>query len=177
MVASLATNGNGLILTSPLGAQPVTIANVGGSQAASGLGFIPHGSTSATGTTSGTNSVIQGADISGVQVEGVFSSIIRLKSAITSNRPEDLPSIVESIDVDLERLSMARGIVGSRQQSIESIKSISADQQISLKQVESNELDADLAKVISDLTGRQAALEASLQMMGQVTKLTLFNYI
>jgi flagellar hook-associated protein 3 FlgL len=177
VVASLATNGNGLVLSSPVGAQPLAVANVGGSQAASGLGLIPYGQTSVTGNTSGTNSVIQGADISGVQVEGVFSSIIRLKSAITNNRPEDLPSIVESIDADLERLSMARGVVGSRQQSIESIKSISADQQIALKQIESHELDSDLAKVISDLTGRQAALEASLQMMGQVTKLTLFNYI
>lgn len=177
VVASLAANGNGLVLTSPLGSQPLAVANVGGSQAASGLGFIPYGASSTTGTTSGANSVIQGADISGVQVEGVFSSITRLQSAITNNRPEDLPSIVEAIDADLERLSMARGIVGSRQQSIESIKSLSADQQIALKQIESNELDADLAKVISDLTGRQAALEASLQLMGQVTKLTLFNYI
>ncbi len=177
VVASLATNGNGLVLTSPAGTEPLAIANVGGSQAATGLGFIPYGQTSTTGTTTGSNSVIQGADISGVQVEGVFSSITRLKSAISKNRPEDLPSIVESIDADLERLSMARGIVGSRQQSIESIKNISADQQIALKQVESNELDADLAKVISDLTGRQAALEASLQMMSQVTKLTLFNYL
>jgi flagellin-like hook-associated protein FlgL len=100
-----------------------------------------------------------------------------LKSAITNNRQEDLPQIVESIDADLERLSLARGIVGARQQSIESIKSTSADQQIQLKQVESNELDADLAKVISELSGRQASLEASLQLMGQVTKLTLFNYI
>ena len=177
VVASLVTNGNGLQLSSPIGAQPLSIANVGGSQAAWGLGLVARSASSATGTTVSGNSVIQGADISGVQVEGVFSSITRLKSAITNNRQEDLPQIVESIDADLERLSLARGIVGSRQQSIESIKALSADQQIRLKEVESNELDADLAKVISDLSGRQSALEASLQLMGQVTKLTLFNYI
>ena len=120
----------------------------------SGLGLIPYVTTSATGShLRHQPASSQALNVSGVQVEGVFSSITRLKSAITNNRPEDLPSIVESIDADLERLSMARGIVGSRQQSIESIKSISADQQISLKQVESNELDADLPKVISDLTG------------------------
>jgi flagellar hook-associated protein 3 FlgL len=177
VVASLATNGNGLQLSTPNGAQPLSVANVGGSQAAWGLGLVPRGASSATGTTTGTSSVIQGADISGVQVEGVFSSIIRLKSAITNNRQEELPQIVDSIDADLERLSLARGIVGFRQQSIESTKSLSAEQQIQLQQVASDELDADLAQVISELTGRQAALEASLQLMGQVTKLTLFNYI
>lgn len=177
VIASLPTNSNGLQLSTPVGAQPLSIANVGGSQAAWGLGLVPRNASSATGTTVGTNSQIQGADISGVQVEGVFSSITQLQSAINSGRQEDLPQIVALMDADLERLSLARSIIGSRQQSIESIKTLSADQQILLKQVESNELDADLAQVISDLTGRQAALEASLQLMGQVTKLTLFNYI
>ncbi len=177
VVASLAANGNGLKLSAPVGAQALSIANVGGSQAASGLGLVARGSTSATGVTTGTNSVIQGDDISGVQVEGVFSSITRLKSAVTNKRVEDLPQIVSSIDADLERLSLARGLVGARQQSIQSIKSSSADEQITLKQVESDELDADFVKVTSELTGRQAALEASLQLMGQVTKLSLFNYI
>ena len=177
VVASLATIGNGLKLTAPDGAQPLSIANVGGSQAATGLGLVARGASSTAGTTTGVNSVIQGADVSGVQVEGIFNSLIRLKSAITDTRQEDLPQIVDAIDADLQRLSLARGIVGSRQQSIESIKSSSADQQLLLKGVESKELDADLATVISDLKGRQAALEASLQLMGQVTKLTLFNYI
>ena len=125
----------------------------------------------------GANNVINGSDVSGVQVEGVFTSLTRLKNAITGNSQEDLPSIVESIDADLQRLSLARGIVGARQQSIESIKSSSADQQIRLKEVESNELDADLAGTISELSGRQAALEASLQLMSQVTQLSLFNYL
>ncbi len=177
VVASLASNGNGLKLSALEGAQPLSVANVGGSQAAWGLGLVARGATSASGVTTGASTVIQGDDISGVQVEGVFSSITRLKSAITNNRPEDLPQIVDSIDADLQRLSLARGIVGARQQSIESIKSSSADEQISLKQVESNELDADFAQVTSELTGRQAALQASLQLMGQVTKLSLFNYI
>ncbi len=177
VVASLATSGNGLRLSAPSGTQQIGIRNVGGSQAAWGLGLVDRDSTSATGSTVGTDSIIQGADISGVQVEGVFTSINNLKQAITNSRPEDLPQIVESLDADLQRLSLARGVVGARQQSIESIKNSSADQQIRLKEVESNELDADLAQVISQLSGRQAALEASLQLMSQVTQLSLFNYL
>ena len=177
IVASLSTNGNGLVLSAVSGAQPISVANVGGSQAAWGLGLVARDTSSTAGSTVGANNVINGSDVSGVQVEGVFTSLTRLKNAITGNSQEDLPSIVESIDADLQRLSLARGIVGARQQSIESIKSSSADQQIRLKEVESNELDADLAGTISELSGRQAALEASLQLMSQVTQLSLFNYL
>lgn len=177
VVASLGTSGNGLVLSALGGAQPLSVSNVGGSQAAWGLGLVPRGSSSTAGTVNGANSVIRGADVSGVQVEGVFSTLSRLRNAVTDNRQEDLPGIVDALDTDLQRLSLARGIVGARQQSIESIKSSSADQQIRLKEVESNELDADLAQTISELSGRQAALEASLNLMGQVTRLTLFDYI
>ncbi len=177
VVASVSTNGNGLVLSAPTGAQPISVANVGGSQAAWGLGLVARDASSSAGSTSGANNVIRGSDVSGVQVEGAFTSIARLRDAIAENRQEGLPSIVESIDADLQRLSLARGVIGARQQSIESIKSSSADQQIRLKEVESNELDADLAQTISELSGRQAALEASLQLMSQVTQLTLFNYL
>ncbi len=177
VVASLGTGSNGLILSALDGGQPLSVSNVGGSQAAWGLGLVAHGASSSTGTFNGVNSVIRGADVSGVQVEGVFSSLSRLRTAITGNRQEDLPGIVDALDADLQRLSLARSVVGARQQSIESIKSSSAEQQTRLKEIESNELDADLAQTIAELSGRQAALEASLQMMGQITKLTLFNYI
>ncbi len=177
IVASLKATGNGLVLTAPVGAQPISITNSGGSQAAVGLGLIPSGETVASGATVGANSVIGGADVSGVQVDGVFSSLTALKAAIKNNRPEDMPRILASIDKDLERLSLARGIVGARQQAITDMQDSSANQQVQLKQIESDAVDADLAQVISDLSARQAALEASLQMMGQISKLTLFNYI
>ena len=83
----------------------------------------------------------------------------------------------ESLDRDLDRLNVARGLVGSRQQNISQRIDKSADEQIRLKEVESEHLDADLASVISELTHRQAALEASLQLMGQTARMTLFDYL
>ncbi len=177
VVASLATTGNGLVLTAPAGAQPISVTNTGGSQAAVGLGLIPKGQTIATGTAVATNSVIGGADVSGVQVAGVFSSLTALRDAIKNNRPEDMPRIMAGIEQDLQRVSLARGVVGARQQSIADMQDSSANQQVQLKQTESDAVDADLAQVISDLSARQASLTASLQMMGQLSKLTLFNYI
>ncbi len=51
------------------------------------------------------------------------------------------------------------------------------DQQVQLKEVESLEIDADLASVISELTSRQAALEAILRLMGTSSQLSLFDFI
>lgn len=177
IVASIATVGNGIVLTSPTGTQQIEVRNVGGSKAAEGLGLTPRGDASTVGTTVGTDSVIGGSDVSGFEVEGAFTSLIRLRQAIETGRNDDIDRIASALDNDLARLSLARGHVGTRQQSIDSIKDLNAEQQLLLTQIESDELDADLASVISDLAGREAALQASLKVMGQTTRLTLFDYI
>ncbi|MEZ6135502.1 MAG: hypothetical protein R3C53_11390 [Pirellulaceae bacterium] len=177
IVASLATTGNGLVLTADSGINPVTVENVGGSQAAWGLGLVPRDQSIAASTLSGTSTVIRGADVSGVEVESAFTSLIRLRQAIETGQTENIERITQMLDNDLQRMSLARSFVGTRQQSIDSMHDLSAEQQLQLKQIESNELDADLATVISELASREAALQASLQLMGQTTRQSLFDYL
>jgi flagellar hook-associated protein 3 FlgL len=177
IVASLSTTGNGIVLTAPTGAAPISVQNAGGSQAAWGLGLIARDQQITTGTNSGSSNVIQGTDVSGIEVEGTFTSLIRMRQAIEVGRPEDLIRITAALDADLQRMSLARSFIGTRQQSIGNIIDLSAEQQLQLKQIESDELDADLASVISELSSREAALQASLQLMGQTTRQTLFDYI
>ncbi len=177
IVASLATTGNGLVLTAPIGATPIKVANAGGSQAATGLGLVPSGSLDTTGANAGTSNSIRGTDVSGVEVESIFSSLIRMRQAIEAGEPEAMLRIANGLETDIQRMSMARSFVGARQQSLESTLDLSAEQQLQLKEIESNELDADLAEVISELAAREAALQASLQLMGQSTRQSLFDYI
>lgn len=177
IVASLATTGNGLVLTAPIGDAPIRVANAGGSQAATGLGLVPAGSLDTTGVNAGTSNSIRGRDVSGLEVESIFSSLIRMRQAIEAGRPEDMRRIADGLESDLQRMSMARSFVGTRQQSLANTLDLSAEQQLQLKEIESNELDADLAQVISELAAREAALQASLQLMGQSTRQSLFDYI
>jgi flagellar hook-associated protein 3 FlgL len=74
-------------------------------------------------------------------------------------------------------MGMSRGELGMRQQRIDKMLIQTEDQQIALKAAESEELDVDLAQAISDLQGRQAALQASLTLMGQIGQLSLWNYL
>lgn len=177
VTASLASVGNGLTLSANNGAQPISISSVGGSQAVWGLGLIPPGQASVTGTPTGTTSEISGRDVSGIEVEGIFNSLIRLREAVEAGRPEDIERIAAGLDDDVQRMSLARGLVGTRQQSIESLTDLNAEQQIQLTEAESDELDADLAQVISDLAAREAAMQASLQLIGRASQLSLFDYV
>ncbi len=175
--ASLATNGNGIVLSAATGAQPIGIRVPGGTQAAWDLGLVPEGETQVTGSVAGGSSVINGTDVSGIEVEGIFTTLIQLKQAIESERIEDMPRVAAKLDDDLQRLAMSRGLVGTRQQNIARTQDLSAEQQLLLTQMESDELDADLAQTISELTAREAALQASLNLMGQTARLTLFDYL
>ncbi len=177
ITASLANIGGGIVLSSLAGASPIQVRNAGGSQAAWGLGLVPRTSDNSVGVTNGALSVISGQDVSGIEVEGVFTSLIRMKQAIEQDQTADLSRITATLDDDLQRMSLSRGFIGTRQQSIERVRDLTAEQQLQLKEIESNEIDADLASVISELSTRQAALQASLQLMGSASKLTLFNYI
>lgn len=177
VTAALSANGNGLVLSAPTGAQQLQIINSGGSQAATGLGLVPTGSASATGATVGTESVIAGSDVSGIEVEGVYTTLLRLDEAVRTGDSKAMERLVDSLDSDIRRLSMSRGVVGTRQQSIEAMQTRTEDQQVQLKEVESLEIDADLASVISELSSRQAALEASLRLMGTSSQLSLFDFI
>ena len=177
IVASLAPNGNGLVLTAPTGAQAIAVTNAGGSQAAWSLGLVAPGQSSTSGTTVGANSVIGGADVSGVEVEGAFTTLLRLEDAVRSGNTKDMERLVNSLDADIQRMSLSRSVVGTRQQDISNLMSRTDDQQVQLKEVEADEIEADLASVISNLQSRQAAMQASLQLMGQSSRMTLFDFI
>ncbi|MGN6545017.1 MAG: hypothetical protein ACTHK7_08200, partial [Aureliella sp.] len=153
------------------------VTNSGGSQAAWGLGLVPQGQSGASGTTVGTDSVISGLDVSGVEVEGTFTTLIRLEDAIANGRTNDMERLVNSLDTDIGRLSLSRSVVGTRQQTVEGLQSRNDEQKIQLKDVESNEIEADLAEVISQLSSRQAAFQASLQLIGQSNQMSLFNFL
>ncbi len=177
ITASLANAGNGITLSATSGSQPIAVKNAGGSQAAWGLGLVPRSTDNTTGVSSGGLSIISGADVSGVEVEGVFTSLIRMRQSIESGQDLDMSRVTAALDVDVHRMALSRSLIGARQQSIQQVKDLSAEQQLQLKQIASDQLDTDLASAISDMSARQAALQASLQLMGNMSKLTLFNYI
>ena len=187
--ASLNAAGNGITISSavyvpdPIGPPltttpgPIKVRNAGGSQAASGLGLIPKGSTEVEATLTGTTYTVIGKDPNPHEVKGVFNSLIRLRDAIAAKDTTAVARAVDLVDLDLSRLSLSRGELGVQQQRIDDLKSLQEENQIEMKADESKNLDADLAQTISELQARQASYEASLKLLSGASQLSLFNYL
>ncbi len=125
----------------------------------------------------GSDYVLTGTDPNPQEVKGVFNSLVRLRDAITDGDLTKIDRSIALLDEDLDQISLARGELGVRLQRIERLQETNDASQIELKTQESELVDADLAKLISDLTARQAAQQASLQLLGQVSKLSLFDFL
>jgi flagellar hook-associated protein 3 FlgL len=189
ITASLNAVGNGIQLTSPvyvpdpLGPPltttpgPIKVANLGGSTVAWDLGFIPDGEFHVDATLVGSDYVVTGRDTNPQEVKGVFNSLVRLRDAIASENTFDVSRAVQLIDQDLSRLTLSRGSLGVQQQRIDDLKALQEENKIEMKADESRNLEADLAATITELTGRQAAYEASLRLLANASQLTLFNYL
>ncbi len=81
------------------------------------------------------------------------------------------------IDEGSSRVTFSRAEIGARQQGLETLQTRLDDEEIELKDSLSNEINTDLAEAISNLTARQAALQASLQLMAQTSKLTILDFL
>jgi len=67
--------------------------------------------------------------------------------------------------------------LGARQQGVEVLKNRLDIEDVELQQALSLEYDADLSAVISELTARQAAFQASLQAMAKIYQMSLLDYL
>jgi flagellar hook-associated protein 3 FlgL len=179
VVARLATFGNGIELFdgNTAGADPLQVIKPFANTAAVDLGLIPQGASSAVGVTSGIGETLTGRDVNPQEVSGIFNSLLRLQSALVPFDRGRLERAVGLLDLDFDRLNLARGEVGARGKVLETVESQLEDEEILLASNLSDEIDTDLPEAISQLAARQAALQASLQLAGQVFQLSLFNYL
>jgi flagellar hook-associated protein 3 FlgL len=181
VTASLATNGNGILLTTadPSGSTgQLQVTAAAGGTAAAQLGLVPAGaSQSAAATVSGGVATLQGSDPNPGQVDGIFNTLIRLKSALTSGDSLGIQNGLSALSTDQDRLNLARSTLGEQEQSLSNIQTQLTNSSTSLQSSLSQNVDVDMAQVISQLSGAQTSMEASLQTTALVSKLTLLNYL
>jgi flagellin-like hook-associated protein FlgL len=175
LTARLATTGNGIeLVDASAGVSTLSVAGVEGSQAAELLGFLPNGTVSVDGSG---NQILTSADHHSFEVDSVYNSLIRLRTALQNGDPVAIGEAVERIDVDLNRVTFARGEIGTRLQTLDAVETRLEDENVQLRSALSNEIDVDLVEAISNLTARQYALQASLQMSASILNLSILDYL
>jgi flagellar hook-associated protein 3 FlgL len=179
VIARLSTLGNGIELFDGniIGTDTLSITAAFGSNAAIELGLIPSGSSTATATAGVSGDTLTGTDTNPQEVSGLFNSLIRVRDALDNFNREELSRALALLDEDFDRVTFARGDIGARNQAIDTIQTQIEDQVNQLKASLSDDIETDLPEAISNLTAKQAALQASLQLAAQVFQTSLLNYL
>lgn len=170
VTASIASVGNGISLSfDNSGGQSLTASGV----VAERLGLVSEAGGSQTSTTG----ELVGTDANPQQVESVFNTLLRLRSALQANETTEIARQVESLQEDQTRATFARSELGARLDSLDTLKIRLEDEEVELRNSLSLEIDVDLTEAISNFTARQFSLQASLQTTASLLQLTVLNFI
>ena len=121
--------------------------------------------------------VITGADVNEQETKGVFTALLRLCQAITANDNGAVQRAIGILDDATTSLNYTRAELGARQQGLTDVQDRLNTEDIDLQKSLSDNHDADLVQVVSELAARQAAYKASLQTMGKIMQMSLLDYL
>ncbi|HEY4758939.1 MAG TPA: hypothetical protein VIH42_00005, partial [Thermoguttaceae bacterium] len=174
LVARLAEYGNGIeLVDNSVGPGTLTVVRNPSSRAAVDLGLVPEGESQSTSS----SNTLTGADVNKSETEGIFTALLRLRQALETNDTAGIQRSVDLLDTSTLNLNFSRAELGVRQQGLDVIKNRLDSEDIELRKVLSNEYDADITQVASDLVARQTSFEASLRATASIFQMSLMNYL
>ena len=170
VTAQLNSTGNGIELVDNSGGTgTLAVTGLNGSQAASQLGILK--SASAPGNT------INGGDVNPVQPTGLFSSLIKLRDALTNNDISGITQAGTLLQADASRVTQAQGLVGAREQDVQNRIASTQSDQLSLQSSLSLLQDTDMTTAITQLEQVQNAYQAALQVGAKQQSLSLMDFV
>ena len=128
-------------------------------------------------TSGGISFGYRGTDPNPQEVKSVFNALVRLEEAILNN---DIPAITrgaELLDTAQDNIVFHRAEIGARVQGLNAMADRLAGEDIELQTAISDEIDVDFVQAVTEVTQRQAAMEASLQLIGRTFQLSLLDYL
>jgi len=168
LVASFKTSGNGIQLTDNSGTGALTIVKNEISEALGVDGTEPSG----VATTP-----LSGRDVNPQEAAGAFNALIRLRDALRSGDRTQLSRLDDQIDEAIGNVTFARGEVGIRLKDLDNLEEQISQEKLQFQSALTEDLEVDLAEVISELATRQTTYEATLKVSAQLLQLSLAQYL
>lgn len=189
-----------LVLTGPADGSEIILAeSITDNGIASASGGINGGNQSVYGTftiapNSPTDVMIAGASLSDVGLTAdtlngasgrvdLFTILTRTEEAIRAGNVDNINGAGGSIQAQIENLEIAanqnrsqRGTLGARAQRIDLAMVHQEDAQIDLKQILSRYQDADMVEVFNDITQKETAFQAALNITARVSQISILDY-
>jgi flagellin-like hook-associated protein FlgL len=100
-----------------------------------------------------------------------------LRDALTANDVQGVQRSVDMLDTATTNMNYTRAALGARQQGLVVVQDRLATENVQLQVSLSDNHDADLAQVVSDLASRQTAYQASLMTLGKIMQMSLLDYM
>lgn len=118
-------------------------------------------------------------DASGVDLFQVFDNIIAALDSPPPALPNPGAALAEmgNLDRGAEQVSRFRSQMGNLGNRVENAMLGMEDASIEMQKVLSRYEDADIVKVLSDMTQQETAFKAALEITGRVNKLTILDFI
>jgi len=177
VIPSMNPRGNGIQLLAPPGPNPITVWRGEISNAAELLGFVKPGQNSSNGVTLGPFAVFNSNEFNTLEAGGTIDTLIRLQQAVRGGDVREIGRLQGLLDIGIDKMNNIRGRVGVWSQNVDQMKDAAEGQKIALTAELSTEVDTDFAAVVSEMTQRQASLEASMRLIGQTARLSLIDFL
>lgn len=170
--AGLSTGANGIVFADSSG--PVSgstrVTSLNG-HAAEDLGLL-EGTYTAGGT-----AIFAGGDRARARVDSVFSTFIELQGALNGNDQRGITLAGERLGQDVDVLTRARALVGSRSQRVESARTRLEDSNLLTQRIRSELADVDYTEAATRFSLLQLAQQAGLATSARSLSLTLLDFL
>lgn len=107
----------------------------------------------------------------------VLRALNFLKLSLENNDLNNIQKAIGYIDQASEVVFQTMGEVGARLNKLDAIEKLHDDREFDFNTYLSNDQDADVAKLVSNLTQRQTALEAMRVVSSEFLRTSLFDFI
>jgi flagellar hook-associated protein 3 FlgL len=111
---------------------------------------------------------------SGADVIGTLNNLI---TALSSNDTAGIQGTLPALDASQDQILAARADVGARMNRVQNASDNLDSMKVSLNAVISDNQNADLAQVASDLVSQQTAYQAALAASAKTSQLSLLDYL
>ncbi|WP_409290523.1 flagellar hook-associated protein FlgL [Peribacillus sp. SCS-37] len=109
--------------------------------------------------------------------EDLFKDLTKLVQDLKDNKTSELDTALTSLDTHLNNLSSERADLGARYNRLEMISSRIDTQEVFANRVLSDNEDADIERVITDLKTQESVHRAALSVGAQIIQPTLMDFL
>jgi len=107
----------------------------------------------------------------------IFHQLTLLETDLKGNNPAAISAHLASLDPAIDQARTQRSLLGNIGSRLESARGHMEDMKIDMETMRSRYEDADILETLTSLQQQQQALEAALNVTGQVSKLSILDYL